>query len=137
MRSVTKCVAVKTEDEYLAVAEVVDSFPEVTLTRVAHFHTSKEASKEEALQKSLQSVIEKRRAYESALAISLKPVRIVEQGAAEQPIAHYRPKDYETKRGVASSVSVGEYDLAETPATGFGEVVYHATTVVEFTLAPQ
>ena len=130
-------VTVNTEDEYLAVAEVVDAFPQVTLAKVAHFHTDKKASKGEALEQSLQSVDEKRKAYERALAVSLKPVRIVEQETRQQAIASYRPKNYDTKLSAPSSVSVGEYDYADSPATGFGEIVYYATTVVEFTLTPK
>lgn len=121
-------ITIRDENDLEVIAGIVDTTKEVYFNRTELEHTQQNSAEQKALEKSLDNVLAKKQQYESKLGISLSAIRVIEDTIHEQqPTFEFADKKL---KGYSSGVL--SKSVAPKQSTGFGEIIYRATTRVEF-----
>lgn len=142
-------VTTHNEQEFQAVTKSVDRFEEVTYVQAEFEHTDKAALKTKATEKACDDAERKKRVYEEKLNVKLAVKNIQDQKQAAVPMLR---KVYEQSDGLLTSglrytgvmggtaPSAGHADLraeVSEEETPFGELVFSARVLVEYTVEPK
>lgn len=126
-------VAIKNEDQMLAVADIVDGFDEVRIASTELEHQGQEQAENDAVRKAAQIVFAKKALYEKELGIQLVPVRVVEHHIAENSAVIFdAPEKFDLSPSAGLSVSTAERFAPVSHKGSFGEMVYRAKVSVEY-----
>jgi uncharacterized protein YggE len=132
-------VAVQDEKEFQSAAAAVDQWPEVQYGEVEFEYADREALKTKAVSLACDNANERKKIYEQKLGVKLTPARFNEGEVTQKAGEREYDSSYSRKgpSGVAPmSSSVGGASI-EGSVSSFGELVYTARVVVEYTVQPQ
>jgi uncharacterized protein YggE len=130
-------VSVQDEKEFQNAAGAVDKWAEVQFDGVEFEYADKELQKQNAIAKACDNANDRKKIYEEKFGLNLVPVRF---GQGEVMQRNAVPANYGLSRGEAygvSPLSASTSDVAEESVSSFGELVYTATVMVEYSVQPR
>jgi len=132
-------VSVQDEKEFQNAASAVDKWSEVQFDSVEFEYADKELQKQNAIGKACDNANDRKKIYEEKFGLKLTPARFNE-GQVEQRNAG--PVNYGLARGRAydSTVALSSEPAsvaAEESVSSFGEMVYTARVMVEYSVQPK
>lgn len=128
-------ITAQDEQEFQAVAHLVDTMPEVRYDGIEFEQSDREALKAKAVAQAIDRANERKRLYEEKLGLKLVPKQIVENGVVPEPAAQLRRVgDQIGSRRVMALTSLPAASAVETQEmpTEFGELVYKAQVTVAY-----
>lgn len=136
-------VAVQDDKEFQSAAATVDSWSEVQFAGVEFEYADKEALKQKAISQACDNANEHRKLYEEKLDLKLTPARFSEGIVAAQNAAagnygvRMQGGSSPAYSAVPGSVSRSTDEATEESVSSFGELVYIAHVVVEYSAQPK
>ncbi len=118
-------------------AGAVDKWAEVQFDGVEFEYADKELQKQNAIAKACDNANDRKKIYEEKFSLKLVPLRF---GQGEVRRGEAVPANYGLSRGEAygvTLVSASGSDVAEESVSSFGELIYTATVMVEYSVQPK
>lgn len=124
-------VTIESAAQMRTIAQVVDAIDEVFMGAMSFEDSLKKENELKAQQQALDSILSKKSMYEKSFNVSLRLIKVIEQGA--YPV-YQAPLRRQLRKSDAMVSSVMEAETAA-PTGQFAGVTYRASSMAEFTIA--
>ena len=123
----TVTVLIDNEKGLQSIAEIVDTYDEVTLISTQYKHSEKELYKQKVKEKALNKVLKQKEFYAKSLGLKLKAIYFTDQAAFVNDIERIEVTGSRMKRSDYSSLKSNEQ-----AQTSFEKVTYSTNVTVQF-----
>lgn len=127
-------VAVRGEDEFVAVAAAMDAMKEVAYLGIEFQDSQKKANEAQALESALQAARVKQKLYEKTFEFALGVMRIHESPVElHVPRVRVTPLAMKAREAMSPAAELMQADdTGDQPGGGFGTLIYRANISVEY-----